>query len=895
MKLREYQQRSINMLYDWLRENDGHPCLVLPTGCHERGQLIIMYDGSLKKVEDVAVGDLLMGVDSTPRKVLNLCRGSDYMYKITPKQYGSSFIVNGDHVLSLMSTNEGKKYPSNTTGGERVEITVNDYLGKSKYWKHLHKLHRSPVTFAGNYDLPIDPWLLGILLGDGHLGRDQLSITTNDREIMDEVLLICSDYKDSCQIKDKSGTSAKALLITKSIGYGSGVIGSPSYIMGSLRGLGLSGRRSHDKFIPHEYKTSSDKDRIKLLAGLMDSDGSLSTGYFDFVSKSKQLADDVAFIARSLGFGCNVTESEKSDQHGKKGLYHRVSICGDVERIPCVTERKKAGPRLQKKRVSVSGFSVEKLYHGDYYGFTLDGDSLYLLDDFTVTHNSGKSHIVASLCKDAVQNWPGTRILMLTHQMELINQNAEKMRQHWPNAPLGIYSASIGKRQLGEPITFAGIQSVRNRANELGHIDLIIIDECHLVSHHNTGGYRNLINELTEINPKLRVVGLTATPYRLGHGLITDDPAIFDDLIEPVSIEELIYKGFLAPLRSKATKSKLSADGVKKRGGEYIEKELQVAVNTKENNESIVDEVIGLSDGRKSWLFFCTGVAHARSVCDELLQRGVSAACVTGETPKKERARMLNDFKDGRITALTNANVLTTGFDAPNIDLIAMLRPTLSPSLFVQMAGRGFRVAPNKTDCLVLDFAGVVETHGPITAIQPPRKAGTGGEAPTKSCPECDEIVHASAQKCPACGFEFPDREVPDLHLRDVDIMGSDRVNMDVTSWSWRVHTSKKNGKKMLRVTYYGALSDAPVNEYITLLHDGYAKQKATENMLTIANKSGADITTFTGKGMNEESLADLGDLMTLSTPPSVVTYKKEGFFTRVLGKEWGHDDKRTA
>ena len=193
---------------------------------------------------------------------------------------------------------------------------------------------------------------------------------------------------------------------------------------------------------------------------------------------------------------------------------------------------------------------------------------------------SGKSHVVASLCKDAVQSWPGTRVLMLTHQMELINQNAEKMRQHWPNAPLGIYSASIGKRQLGEPITFAGIQSVRNRAKDIGHIDLIIIDECHLVSHKNTGGYRNLINELKEINPKLRVIGLTATPYRLGHGLITDDPAIFDDLIEPVTVEELIAKGFLSPLRSKVTVSKLNTDGVNKRGGEYVESALQKAVNT---------------------------------------------------------------------------------------------------------------------------------------------------------------------------------------------------------------------------------------------------------------------------------------------------------------------------
>jgi DNA repair protein RadD len=190
---------------------------------------------------------------------------------------------------------------------------------------------------------------------------------------------------------------------------------------------------------------------------------------------------------------------------------------------------------------------------------------------------SGKSHIVAALCKDALQNWPETVVLMLTHVKELIEQNAEKMRQHWPGAPLGIYSASIGKKQLGEPITFAGIQSIRTKAKQIGHVDLVIIDECHLVNHKDEGGYRQFLADLKAINPALRVIGLTATPYRLGHGLITDKPALFDDLIEPVSIEELVFKGYLATLRSKVTRAKLDTSGVHKRGGEFIESELQAA------------------------------------------------------------------------------------------------------------------------------------------------------------------------------------------------------------------------------------------------------------------------------------------------------------------------------
>jgi DNA repair protein RadD len=222
---------------------------------------------------------------------------------------------------------------------------------------------------------------------------------------------------------------------------------------------------------------------------------------------------------------------------------------------------------------------------------------------------------VAALCKDALQNWPETRVLMLTHVKELIEQNAEKMRQHWPGAPMGIYSASIGRKDLGEPITFAGIQSVRSKARELGHIDLVIIDECHLVNHKDEGGYRKLLAELKAINPSLRVIGLTATPYRLGHGLITDKPAMFDDLLTPVSIEELVFKGYLSTLRSKITKAKLDVTGVKKRGGEFIESELQAAVDTDDKNQAVVREVVALAGERKAWLFFCAGVKHALAQC----------------------------------------------------------------------------------------------------------------------------------------------------------------------------------------------------------------------------------------------------------------------------------------
>ncbi|MFZ9905902.1 MAG: DEAD/DEAH box helicase [Steroidobacteraceae bacterium] len=525
-------------------------------------------------------------------------------------------------------------------------------------------------------------------------------------------------------------------------------------------------------------------------------------------------------------------------------------------------------------------WAVAQLYN--WFGENPEGNPCLVLPT-----GSGKSHIIAAVCKDALFNWPETRILMVTHQKELIEQNAAKLRAHWPSAPLGIYSAGVGQKNLGEPITFAGIQSLIRRLDDLGHVDLVFIDECHLVSHQDEGSYRTLLAHLRDVNPQLRVVGLTATPYRLGHGLITERPAIFDALIEPVSIEELVYKGFLAPLRSKVTRTRLDTTGVHRRGGEYIERELQAAVDRDEVNGPIVREVIELADGRKSLLFFCAGVDHAAHIRDELVRQGIEAECVTGATPRAERADILRRFRDGSLRAVTNANVLTTGFDHPGIDLIAMLRPTMSTSLYVQMAGRGMRPAPGKTDCLVLDFAGVVAMHGPITAVNPQRvreREGGEGITPAKACEACHELCSIACRKCPACGASFPEQQARVLELRDDDIMGlDDCITMKVEEWQWRKHVSRASGREMLSVSYYRSIFDNTcVTEYFPVLHEGYAQQKAVQEVASIAFRSKAPANVLDMVDLDQAARA-----MNAGKPPSSIDYKREGKFHRVVRRAW--------
>lgn len=331
----------------------------------------------------------------------------------------------------------------------------------------------------------------------------------------------------------------------------------------------------------------------------------------------------------------------------------------------------------------------------------------------------------------------------------------------------------------------------------------------------------------------------------------------------------------------------MDTSGVHKRGGEFIESELQAAVDVADLNRRVVAEIIGLAGDRRSWLFFCTGVDHAQHIAAELEAAGVVAACVTGKTPKAEREAILSRFRAGEIRALTNANVLTTGFDHPGIDLIAMLRPTMSPGLYVQMAGRGMRVSPGKSDCLVLDFAGVVATHGPIVAVRTPEKAkgGAPGEAPTKTCEQCGEICHAAVRECPACGAEFPRREDPDLALRQDDIMGLDALEMEVTGWRWRRHVSRSSGKAMLACTYYGDLSDPPVTEYPPVLHGGYVGERALRLVVSLAKSAGVDLDW--GDEVDETGLDAVASQLTRGSPPALIRYRREGRFYRVAERLW--------
>lgn len=468
--------------------------------------------------------------------------------------------------------------------------------------------------------------------------------------------------------------------------------------------------------------------------------------------------------------------------------------------------------------------AIDSIY--DYFRAGKKGNPILALPTGT-----GKSVIIAGFVHEVVDLFPGQRIVMATHVKELIEQNHAKLLQKWPAAPAGIYSASVGRKEIS-PITFVGIQSVAKRAAEFGHIDLLLIDECHLVSDSSNTQYQLFIDGLKEINPALKVIGLTATPYRLGMGMLTDG-GIFDDicydLTERHHFNRLIAEGYLCPLISKHTSVQLDVSDVGKSGGEYVQRQLQDAVDKAPITAAALEESIALGDGRKHWLIFAAGVEHAQHIAEMLNLMGVPTAVVTGDLSKSERERILREYKAGVYRAVVNNNVLTTGFDFPAIDLIVMLRPTSSPGLWVQMLGRGIRPAEAKQNCLVLDFAGNTRRLGPINDPVLPRKKGKGGggQAPVRLCSECGCYSHASARVCEACGHEFPKITKIEASASYQSVMADDLpqiVEFDVTSIDYACH--EKAGKPpSLAVTYYCGLRR--FKEWVCLEHAGYASVKA--------------------------------------------------------------------
>lgn len=423
---------------------------------------------------------------------------------------------------------------------------------------------------------------------------------------------------------------------------------------------------------------------------------------------------------------------------------------------------------------------------------------------------TGKSLVPAEFIRRTMMQFNDQRFLVVTHVKELIEQNFGKLAEIWPAAPAGIYSAGLKRRDIFPPIIYGGIQSMYRVPEFFGHRNIMFIDEAHLVSQDDATMYQKFIGVLRNINPKLKVIGMSATPYRVGQGMITDGGGLFNDIAHDLTslenFNKLVEDGYLAHLIPRPTHTKLDVSNVQIQKGEFNIGQLQHEVDKAEITWAALQEACYYGQNRKSWLIFATGIEHADHIAEMLNKLGIDCASVHSKKSAEYNDEAIKAFKSYRLRSIVNYGKLTTGFDHPGIDMIIMLRPTMSVALWVQMLGRGTRPENGKANCLVLDFAGNIRL-GPINDPVIPRKQGDKqGDLPIKICDVCGVYNHIKAVRCDPCGnpFEFKVK-IKEQSGTESLIRGIEPLQIETFDVTYVTYARKQKEQKppYLVATYY--------------------------------------------------------------------------------------------
>jgi DNA repair protein RadD len=414
----------------------------------------------------------------------------------------------------------------------------------------------------------------------------------------------------------------------------------------------------------------------------------------------------------------------------------------------------------------------------------------------TIPTGGGKTAVIMEMAHTFTTK--GHRCLVLTHVAELIGQLAGTAVRCGMNPC--VFAASLKRREYKGILVIGQIQTVYKTMHSLDAFSVVFVDESHLINPEGEGMYRTAIEALRSMNPKVRVIGLSATPFRMGSGLIYGPGQMFDDCVASVSMRELIDEGYLTPL---------------------VGKNADRAFNGDEDNEKVrtaCRELVVQAADRRRWLIFGSSIAHAEMIVEELRALCISAEMISGTTPTAQRDDILARHRAGEFTALVNCAVLTTGYDDPQIDCVAILRPTRSPGLFLQMVGRGLRIHPSKASCLILDFGGCLEALGPIDTIEERvrerREAkGLAGSCPMKTCPDCSNVVFTGQKAC-SCGHEWPRNLNHEVQASTAQLF-SGATEHAVQRASYSVNSAKPGKSECIRITYWDGPITQICNEFL--------------------------------------------------------------------------------
>lgn len=538
--------------------------------------------------------------------------------------------------------------------------------------------------------------------------------------------------------------------------------------------------------------------------------------------------------------------------------------------------------------------------------FTREGNPLLV-----APVGAGKSLICAEIIKRLHGWYPGLKIIVLTHVKELLVQNQQELYKQYPSCDFGFYCAGLNQKKLHNDVTFASIQSIGKKADIMPRVpSIIIVDEAHLIPHKSETQYRIFIDDCLKLNPKMKVIGLTGTPFRSDSGRLDEgENKLFDYVAHEIPMSYMIEEGWWAKPVSPKTAYQMDTTGVDMRAGDFIESQLQEAVNKPEITDVCIKELMEIGKGRKRWLVFTAGIRHAEDVTTALNEAGISAKCIHSESDECSM-KIINEHKNGEFKALVNVAKLTVGYNDPNIDLLAIFRPMRSPVLYVQVVGRGVRPVyadgydmltshgrldaianGTKPDILIADFGGVVEELGPVDQIDIRKKysgekdkdGNEGGSGATfKICPNCGTECASSQNYCYNCSHCFINLESKAYNSAIVS-MDAEPEWINVYDVHYDVH--KKIGSyPSMKVSYY-TLSGI-IREWVCVEHHNY---EVGDNKRYAWNQA----VKWHKKRSDEPCPTSVDDAVNFGYKnPTRIMAKKDGKYWRVMDYEFDYSQE---
>lgn len=651
---------------------------------------IIMYDGTVKAVQEIKEGELLMGDDSTPRTVLSTCVGEEQMYNIVPIN-GDSFKCNESHILSLKISSHKvihhlsnqtfyakyfdhsiRKYRTNhfptakeaesfllsVTDPDILDISVKDFLSLSKTVRDQLKLYHVPVEFKEK-DVAIDPYMIGVWLGDGN--TLQPIITTSDKEIVHYMEDFCCKHNYRLSSNGTRCPSYRVCDDKPVNGFAE-----------KLREYNLLG----NKHIPSVYKCNSRSNRLKLLAGLVDSGGFMVGNCYEITQKNRDLAYDILYLVRSLGMMGSICKSCMYKGEKVGDYYYRITFYGSgVEDIPVLLERKRSTPRKQIKDSLVSGFKVVPVKEKDYYGFTIDGNHRFLLGDFTVTHNT--------ICAVHMAAGIGFRTLIIVNKIVLMKQWEESILKFCPKAVVHRVTAKSPKKPGDFYIMNA--QNVEKKGKDFfSDVGLVIVDEAHMIM------AETLSRSLQHVYPRY-LIGLTATPYRPdGLNILLQLYFGRHKIIRKLHRKHIVYKvdtGFI-PKVERTLQGRVNWGSI-----------LDQQANCEARNELIINIIESHPD--RNFLVLVKRISQGKYLIADLEKRGVSVTNLIGSN---------QEFESSARVLIGTCQKVGTGFDHPKLNTLILAADI--QEYFIQYLGRIFRVKDSEPIVFdLVDSNGILRKH----------------------------------------------------------------------------------------------------------------------------------------------------------------------------------------